>query len=266
MLLPLLSRTSRFERLLQKRRFHGARILQNWRLYPTHQPTSTFQKGFLAVYSALVALNDPERADMVAVLSETTGEIALRNLRDVMKADPVGQQILLEKPILDETTVNLENLGSLPRGTFGHAYYTFMDGNGFSPEGRAPVRFVDDAELAYVLLRYRQVHDLWHALFGLPPTVGGELALKWLELLQTGLPVAALSAAAGPLALAPADRALLRRVYLPWALRAHGALRAPLMCVRYEALWGEPLAAVRARLGVLPAPGAPATDKEEGGE
>eukprot|EP00639_Heterosigma_akashiwo_P027247 CAMPEP_0194701634 /NCGR_PEP_ID=MMETSP0295-20121207/26350_1 /TAXON_ID=39354 /ORGANISM="Heterosigma akashiwo, Strain CCMP2393" /LENGTH=162 /DNA_ID=CAMNT_0039595957 /DNA_START=232 /DNA_END=717 /DNA_ORIENTATION=- len=122
---------------------------------------------------------------MVAVLSETTGEIALRNLRDVMKADPVGQQILLEKPILDETTVNLENLGSLPRGTFGHAYYTFMDGNGFSPEGRAPVRFVDDAELAYVLLRYRQVHDLWHALFGLPPTVGGELALKWLELCGT---------------------------------------------------------------------------------
>lgn len=49
--------------------------------------------------------------------------------------------------------------------------------------------------------RYREVHDLWHVLSGLPPTVEGELALKWFELVQTGLPVCALGAVVGPLAL-----------------------------------------------------------------
>ena len=50
-----------------------------------------------------------------------------------------------------------------------------------------------DDELAWIMTRYRQVHDMWHVLCGLPPTVLGEVALKWLELVQTRLPVAALS-------------------------------------------------------------------------
>jgi len=45
------------------------------------------------------------------------------------------------------------------------------------------------------------VHDFWHVLCGLPPTVLGELALKWVEMVQTGLPVAAFSGLFGPLAL-----------------------------------------------------------------
>lgn len=49
--------------------------------------------------------------------------------------------------------------------------------------------------------RYREVHDLWHVLSDLPPTVEGELALKWFELTQTGLPMCALGAVFGPLAL-----------------------------------------------------------------
>lgn len=46
-----------------------------------------------------------------------------------------------------------------------------------------------------------QVHDFWHVLSGLPPTVVGEIALKWFEMMQTGLPVTALSAFVGPLRL-----------------------------------------------------------------
>jgi ubiquinone biosynthesis protein COQ4 len=48
---------------------------------------------------------------------------------------------------------------------------------------------------------HEQVHDFWHVLCGLPPTVLGELALKWVEMVQTGLPVAAFSGLFGPLAL-----------------------------------------------------------------
>lgn len=51
------------------------------------------------------------------------------------------------------------------------------------------------------MTRYREIHDFLHVLTGLPPTIEGELALKTLEAVQTGLPMAALSAIAGPLSL-----------------------------------------------------------------
>ncbi|CAM9823145.1 unnamed protein product, partial [Ectocarpus fasciculatus] len=115
---------------------------------------------------------------------------------------------------------------------------------------------------AVPLLRYREVHDLWHALTGLPATVEGELALKWFELVQTGLPVCALSAVLGPLALpsreppAPTTtpREVLARTYVPWAIRAGRRARKPLVCVWYEKRWEQPLERVRRDLGVEVAP------------
>jgi len=38
-------------------------------------------------------------------------------------------------------------------GSFGHEYAQFMGVRAFSPAERPPVRFVDDAELAYVAQR-----------------------------------------------------------------------------------------------------------------
>lgn len=38
---------------------------------------------------------------------------------------------------------------------------------GFDPDARRPVNFVDDVELAYVMLRYRQLHDLTHTILGM---------------------------------------------------------------------------------------------------
>ena len=92
-------------------------------------------------------------------------------------------------------------------------------------------RLVEDAELAYAMTRYREIHDFLHVLTGLPPTVEGELALKTLEAVrtraitrlspsagvagltmligaqvQTGLPMAALSALAGPFSMRQPER------------------------------------------------------------
>jgi len=50
-----------------------------------------------------------------------------------------------------------------------------------------------------------QVHDFWHVLAGLPPTVMGELALKWFELVQTGLPLCAFSGVFGPIILSKGE-------------------------------------------------------------
>ena len=148
-------------------------------------------------------------------------------------------------------------LKQLPEGTFGRAYADFMGVNQFEPDGRSSVRFVDDAELAYVMGRYRQVHDFWHVLAGLPPTVLGELAIKWLELAVTGLPVCALSALVGPAALpSESEQTLLRRVYLPWALRC-GRQCQPLMSVWYEKEWETSLEDLRRKLQFEPAPQLP---------
>lgn len=37
-----------------------------------------------------------------------------------------------------------------------------------------PTKFVDDEELAYVIQRYREVHDLMHTLLGMPTNMLGE--------------------------------------------------------------------------------------------
>ena len=146
-------------------------------------------------------------------------------------------------------------LRTLPAHTFGGAYSKFLDAHGFSPDERPGVTFVDDEELAYIFLRYRQVHDFWHVLLGLPPSMFGEVALKWAEVAQTGLPMCALGAFAGGVRLGPAKLSQVVRHVLPWAAR-HARGGADLMCVYYERELERPLDELRAelRLDTLPLP------------
>ncbi|XP_035878197.1 ubiquinone biosynthesis protein COQ4 homolog, mitochondrial isoform X2 [Phyllostomus discolor] len=140
-------------------------------LYPEHIPTSPLQKALLAAGSAGMALYNPYRHDMVAVLGETTGRRALKVLRDQMKRDPEGAQILQERPRISLSTLDLGKLQSLPEGSLGREYLRFLDVNRVSPDTRAPTRFVDDEELAYVNQRYREVHDMLHTLLGMPTNI-----------------------------------------------------------------------------------------------
>eukprot|EP00117_Sycon_ciliatum_P022125 scpid86842/ scgid2598/ Ubiquinone biosynthesis protein COQ4 homolog, mitochondrial; Coenzyme Q biosynthesis protein 4 homolog len=170
-------------------------------LYATHIPTSCPEKALLATGSAAMALYDPTRDDMVAALGETTGLPALRAMLRRMRCDSVGQEILRIKPVVNTKTVDMDRLRQLPPDTFGYAYAQFMDSHGYSPDERPPVKYVDDAELAYVMQRYREVHDFIHTLTGLPTSVYGEVVAKWFEMLQTGLPMCMLSSFFGPLQL-----------------------------------------------------------------
>ena len=170
-------------------------------LYRGHLPTNPLQKLAATAISAAKALRDPRRADMVGVLGEATGRVALEKIRSDLKKTREGRLILSERPVVDSSTINGDHLRQLNENTFGHAYGRFLERYGFDPDDRTPVSLVDDEELACVLLRYRQVHDFWHVFVRLPPTVHGELVLKWFELVHTGLPVAAFSALFGPLRL-----------------------------------------------------------------
>ena len=59
--------------------------------------------------------------------------------------------------------------------TFGKSYYDFMLNHDFSADERCKVRYMTDNELSYVMTRYRQVHDFWHVLTGLPTSVLGNI-------------------------------------------------------------------------------------------
>ncbi|NP_001108192.2 ubiquinone biosynthesis protein COQ4 homolog, mitochondrial isoform 1 [Danio rerio] len=219
------------------------------RLYPSHIPTSTVQKAILAVGSGVAALKNPYRHDMVAVLGETTGHQTLIKLRDRMRNDPEGSTILLERPRIRLSTLDLSNMSALPDGTLGREYLRFLEENRVTPDTRAEVKFVDNEELAYVMQRYREVHDLLHTLLGMPTNMLGEVAVKWFEAAQTGLPMCILGAALGPLRLSVSRLQLLGQSLGLWALRNGGRARC-VLSIYYERRWEQTLDELRHELNI----------------
>jgi ubiquinone biosynthesis protein COQ4 len=94
--------------------------------YEGHYPLDTPQRMFLGPVSAVSALLQPTRGDMVATLGEVTGTAALRYMLKQMQSDPVGRQILEERPIVSEATVDPRTLIKLPEDTMGHRYAKYM--------------------------------------------------------------------------------------------------------------------------------------------
>jgi ubiquinone biosynthesis protein COQ4 len=107
--------------------------------------------------------------------------------------------------------------------------------------------------LAFVIQRYRECHDFYHALCNLPVNVESELALKWFEFVHFGLPMAGLGAVFGPLRLDAAKRARLFREYVPWALRC-GANAKPLIAVYWEERWESNVDDMKKELGIWDPP------------
>jgi ubiquinone biosynthesis protein COQ4 len=87
-----------------------------------------------------------------------------------------------------------------------------------SPDTRSPVRYIDDYECAYIMQRYRECHDFYHALVGLPVVREGEVALKAFEFANTVLPMTLLSLAAVT-TMKRTEQARFFQIYLPWALK-----------------------------------------------
>lgn len=222
-------------------------------LYPGHIHTTPIQKALLAVGSGVAALQNPYRHDMVAVLGETTGHLALINLRDRMRNDPEGHAILIERPRIRLSTLDLDKMASLPDGTFGREYLRFLEDNRVTPDSRADVKFVDNEELAYVMQRYREVHDLLHTLLDMPTNMLGEVAVKWFEAAQTGLPMCALGAVLGPLRLNASRLQTLFSSLGPWALQ-NGRRARCILSIFYERRWEQSLEDLRQELNIEPPP------------
>lgn len=186
---------------------------------------------------------------MIATLGETTGSIFVNEMRDNMLRDKTGRRILRERPRIHSSTIDIPYLRSLPLGTFGKEYTNFLDEQKVTPDTRVKVQYIYDDELAYVMQRYRECHDFFHALTNLPTNVEGELALKWFELAQTGLPMTLLSSIFGPIRLSFKEKERLFKKYVPWALQC-GSQCKFLLNVYYEECWDKNIEEMRKELGI----------------
>ncbi|KFY35379.1 hypothetical protein V494_05974 [Pseudogymnoascus sp. VKM F-4513 (FW-928)] len=217
--------------------------------YEGHVPLTRLERAGLAVGSAITSLIDPYRHDMVAALGEATATpYFIYRLRDSMLADSTGRRILRNRPRITSKTMSLEYLRTLPENTVGRAYADWLDREGVTPDTRDQVQYIDDEECAYVMQRYRECHDFYHAVTGLPVFVEGEIALKGFEFANTLLPMTGLSLFAVT-KMKPAARKRFWDIYLPWALY-NGLNSKDCINVYWEEELNTDVAELRKRLGI----------------
>jgi len=188
-------------------------------------------------------------ADLIAALGEATATpYFIYRLRDAMLSDPTGRRILRDRPRITSKTLSMEYLRSLPENAVGRAYADWLDREGVSPDTRSEVQYIDDEECAYVMQRYRECHDFYHALTGLPIVREGEIALKAFEFANTLLPMTALSTFAVT-TLKKSERKRFWEIYLPWAVK-NGTKAKEVINVYWEEQLERDVDELRAELGV----------------
>lgn len=165
-----------------------------------------------------------------------------------MLSSPTGRRILRDRPRITSQTMSLTHLRTLPANSVGRAYAAWLDREGVSPDTRDAVKYIDDEECAYVMQRYRECHDFYHALTGLPVVVEGEVALKAFEFANTLLPMTALSLVA-LVRLKREERRRFWSVYGPWAVR-NGLRAEEVINVYWEEQLERDVDELRTELGI----------------
>ncbi len=198
-------------------------------------------------------LADSTKTHEIHRVEEITGRPRMRHLLAELSASPSGQRLLAERPELSTTHVDYDHLRALPETTLGGAYVRHLDRNGITADYQAAAtRHVDDPDIAYLMRRFRQTHDVWHAMLGLGITGHEEVIIHWFSWGQLRLPVSAMIMLFGTMK----HLVLERR----WGALRHSAMEAyhagrdaaQLLEVVWEDEWEAPLAEVRTRYRLQP--------------
>ena len=209
--------------------------------------------GYIVGRAVVRVMGDSGRTNEIHKVEEITGRPAYRKLLAQIAAHPASQRVLDERPELSSQHVDFTRLRALPPTTLGGAYIRHLDGNGITADYQAArTNYVDDDRMSYLMRRFRQTHDVWHALLDLGITGHEEVIIHAFSWGQLRLPVSAMVIAFGSLKHLVLERrwGALRHSLLE-AYRA-GVAAVPLLTVIWEDHWTEPLADVRARYHVHP--------------
>jgi ubiquinone biosynthesis protein COQ4 len=209
--------------------------------------------AYLVGRAIVRVMADSTRTHEIHRVEEITGRPAYRRLLARLAGDADGQRLLASRPELSSATVDFDALRALPASTLGGAYVRHLDDHGITADAQAAAtRHVDDPDVAYLMRRFRQTHDVWHALLGLGITGHEEVVIHAFSYGQLRLPVSALVVTFGTLKHVVGERR--------WGVLRHSLREAyqvgrsarPLLPVVWEAEWRAPLDEVRARHGVVP--------------
>ncbi|SHO76137.1 Similar to S.cerevisiae protein COQ4 (Protein with a role in ubiquinone (Coenzyme Q) biosynthesis) [Malassezia sympodialis ATCC 42132] len=225
-----------------------------------------WERALLGAGSALGLLLSPSRGDLLTVLTQVSSRPRIDHLVAQMRSTHEGRCLLIARPSLNSQTVDTAALAELPPGTFGRAWIDWLRANRVGPDGRCEARYMPTYETRYVIQRYRETHDFYHVLLGMPTSTLGETVVKYFEAAHMHLPVAVLSALGGSLRIANDDaRARLARdaraldtpslvALAAWAVRLGHGVRTPLLSVHWEQRWAQPIDELRAELGLSEPP------------
>ena len=207
--------------------------------------------GYLVSRAVVRVLGDSTRTHEIHRVEEITGRPAYRRLLASLRDDPAGRRILAERPELSSEKVDYDRLRGLPATTLGGAYVRHLDRHGRSADYQAAAtRHVDDPDVAYLMRRFRQTHDVWHALLGLGVAGHEEVVIHAFSWGQLHLPVSAMVVLFGTLKHIVGERRWGTLGHSLHEAYAVGHQAAPLMPVVWEDSWAEPIDAVRARHGL----------------
>ena len=209
--------------------------------------------SFRVAQAVIRVLGDSTKTHEIHRVEEITGRPRYRRVLRELAETPEGRWILAERPELSTAHVDYDRLRTLPASTLGGAYVRHLDTNHITADYQAAAtRHVDDPDLAYLMRRFRQTHDVWHALLGLGIAGHEEVVIHWFSFGQLRLPVSALIMVFGTMK----HLVLEQR----WGALRHSALdayragrdAAPLLGVTWEDLWDHPLDEVRTAYRVQP--------------
>jgi ubiquinone biosynthesis protein COQ4 len=217
------------------------------------QAPALLKDGYRVGQAIVRVLGDSTKTHEIHRVEEITGRPRFRALLSELGSTPEGRRLLADRPELSSERVDYDRLRALPATTFGGAYVRHLDGNGITADYQAAAtRHVDDPDVAYLMRRFRQTHDVWHSLLGLGIAGHEEVIVHAFSFGQLRLPVSALIMVFGTLKHIVLERrwGALRHSMLE-AYRA-GREASPLMPVYWEDLWDAPLETVRVAYNVQP--------------
>ena len=129
-------------------------------------------------------------------------------------------------------------------------YWQWLTDNGVTPDTRAQVTYIADPELAYVVQRYREIHDFYHVLLEQNIDLLGETVVKAFEAVQTRFPMCVLGTFGGVPNVPRHQRRVYFTQYLPWALKV--AKNSDLLLnYKFEDMLEEDLTKIRKQIGIF---------------